>query len=209
MSRPKLNYKIYNGKNIKKLFENTGLYTLTILFSCGIIIGAAIINHDNMMTEKIKEFSDTYILTKSGQGISEIFLNSVISNSVFLFVNLFLSFSLIGYPIIIWIPFLKGLGIGSICGYLYSIYKFSGFGFSILTIFPGAIVSTFALISACNSACVYSKNAYSKAILGKGQFEKGETRFYIIKQMIYFIICAASSLIDSIFSFIFSRFFEL
>ncbi len=206
MSRSKSNYKVYNGKKIKELFKNSRVFMLTLLFAIGIIIGA-------MCTETniIKELNihiKSYMITKAGQGILELFCNSMISNIVFMGLTVFLAFSLIGYPLIIWIPFLKGLGLGVVCGFMYVNYKLSGFGYSILTIIPGATMSTFALISACNYSCEYSKNAYLKSVIGKGQFEKDETKIFITRQIILSIICAFSSMIDSILSFAFLRLFE-
>ncbi len=209
MSRSKLNYKVYNGKSIKIMFENSRIYILAIIFSAGIFIGALSINSGSVIIDKISNIIDSYTILKAGQGITENFLNSFASNFLFIAVNLFFAFSLIGYPFIFWIPFLKGLGIGSVCGFLYSVYKLIGLGYSLFTVIPGALVSTFALLSACNNSCEYSKNAYLKAVIGKGQFEKGETKIFLIRQLIFMGICAISSFIDAIFSFIFLRFFEL
>lgn len=209
MSRSKFNYKVYNGKTLKKMIVNSRIYFLAFIFSIGILIGAVSINGDSDIVDKLSGIINSYTILKSGQGVAENFLVSLSSNFLFIGTNLFLSFSLIGFPIIFWIPFLKGLGLGSICGYLYSVYKFSGLGYSLLMVFPGAIVSTFALISACNIGCEYSKNAYLKAITGKGQFEKGETKLFLIRQIVFICICILSSLIDAVFTSVFLRFFEL
>ncbi len=208
MSRSKINYKIYNGKSLKSFIENIRIYFLSLMFSAGIIIGAICLNDNNSISDSIKSYSESYMILKSGQGISDIFFNSIIANLFFYLLNLFLSFSLIGYPFIFWIPFLKGLGIGTVFGYLYTTYRINGFGYCFLTLFPGLIVSMFSLISACNKGCDYSKNAYLKAINGKGQFEKSETKIFLFGQMIFACICFGSSIIDAVFSFIFLRFFE-
>ncbi len=204
----KLKYKVYNGKSIKELLGNSKLIILSLMFSAGIIIGAISLNN-NYISERANNIIDSFILLRSEQGILQVFFSSFLSNFIFLSINIFLAFSLIGYPLVIWIPFFKGIGIGLFCGYLYSVYGFSGFGFSFITIFPGAIVSTFALISACNQSGEYSVKAYLKAIKGKGQFEKGETKYYLLRQFIYILIVAFSSFIDAIFSNFFLRFFEL
>lgn len=209
MSKSKYNYKVYNGKAIKKLLENSRVYMLTALFALGIIIGALSINNESIIIEKLTSLIDSYTLLKSGQGIIENFCNSLTVSAVFFAVNLFLGFSLIGYPFIMWLPFLKGMGIGTVCGYLYSVYKLSGLGYSLLIIYPGAIVSTLAFILACNDSCEYSKNAYMKAILGRGQFEKDETKIYLIRQTIFLGISGISAIIDALFSTGFSRFFEI
>lgn len=207
MSKSKLNYKVYNGKTLKSFVENIRIYVISTLFSIGLIVGATCFDNKTIL-DNLKIYLEDYMILRAGQGISDIFFNSVISNLFLMVLNLFLSFSLIGYPLIIWIPFLKGLGIGSVCGYMYMIYKFSGFGYCILTIFPGAFVSTYALICACNFGCEYSKNAYLKAISGKGQYENDETKIFLIRQIIMIGICAVSSAIDTLFSYVFLRFFE-
>lgn len=209
MSSSKYNYKVYNGKLIKKALENSRVYFLEVLFSIGIIIGAAAINNDFEVTEKLSSIIDSLILLKNGQGFIHNFCNSLTICIFLMAVNLFLGFSLIGYPFIIWLPFMRGMGIGMVSGYLYSVYKLSGLGYSVLIIYPGAVVATFSFILACNASCEYSKNAYAKAIKGRGQFEKGETAVYIMKTLILTGIGAASALIDALTAAAFSRFFEI
>lgn len=207
MSKSK--YKVYNGKGIKKFLKNSRIYMLTVLFAVGIIIGAVSIHSDSEIIESLRTVIDSYTLLKSGQGIKENFFNSLAVNSIFFAGNLFLSFSLIGYPFIMWLPFMRGLGIGTVCGYLYSVYRLSGLGYSLLVIYPGAIVSTFAFSLACNESCEYSKNAYSKAVLGRGQFEKNETQVFLIRQAMFFGVSAVSAIIDAMLSACFSGFFEI
>ena len=61
MSRSKLNYKIYNGKNIKALFEYKRTLILSLLFSAGLIIGAIMLDKESLVTDNICE----YILKKT------------------------------------------------------------------------------------------------------------------------------------------------
>ncbi|MBQ8016029.1 MAG: stage II sporulation protein M [Clostridia bacterium] len=209
MSKSKFNYKVYNGKSIKKLLQNSRIYLLTSLFAAGIIIGAISIHKDSLIIEKLTSLIDSYAILKAGQGITANFCNSLTVNAIFAAFNLFLGFSLIGYPLIIWLPFLRGLGIGGVCGYLYSTYRLTGLAYSLLIIYPGAIVSTFAFMLACNDSCEYSKNAYLKSISGRGQFEKNETKVFIIREALFFAVSGVSAIIDALFSAGFSRFFDI
>ncbi|MDD7194784.1 MAG: stage II sporulation protein M [Clostridiaceae bacterium] len=209
MSRSKYNYRVYNGKVIKKALENSRIYFLTSFFSIGIIIGATAINNDFEVTEKLSAVIDSFIVLRSGQGILHNFCNSLTINSLFIASNLFFGFSLIGYPFIMWLPFLRGMGIGMVSGYLYSVYKLTGLGYSVLIIYPGAVVATFSFILACNASCEYSKNAYAKAVRGRGQFEKDETGVFVMKQLVLLGISAVSALIDAMTAAAFSRFFEI
>lgn len=209
MSKSKYNYKVYNGKAIKKLLENSKTYALSVLFAVGIIIGAAVINNDSELFQKISEITESFVSARSQQGIIENFCNSFAACAIFMLLNVFFAFSLVGYPFIIWLPFMRGMGIGVVTGFLYSVYKITGLGYCILTVYPGAIVSTVAFILACNESCDYSKNAFSKAIRGRGQFEKDETKIYLIRQVVLTAVCAVSSVIDAVFSSAFSGFFEI
>lgn len=209
MSKSKYNYRVYNGKAIKKMLENSRIYFLSGMFAIGIIIGAAAIKGDSVIISKIAELTESFTATRTQQGIIENFCNSLSVSAVFLAGDLFLGFSLIGYPLLMWLPFFRGMGLGIVSGYLYSAYKMLGLGYSVLIIYPGAIVSTFAFILACSDSCEYSKNAFAKSIRGRGQFEKDETKVYLIRHLIFLGICAASALIDALFSVAFSRFFEI
>lgn len=207
MSRSK--YKIYNGKSLKKIFENSRVFLITAMFVFGSIAGSAIIESDTIITERISLLFDTYSSIRAEQGIINNFFNSFAINGLFIIVNIFLGFSLIGCPFLTVLPVLKGLGIGAVCGYLYSSFKLTGFGYSVLMIYPGAIVSVFAFIVACNDSFEYSRNAYLKAIKGRGQLEKDETRVYLTRQLVFLGISAVSSCIDAVFCEIFSRFFQI
>ncbi len=209
MSKSKYNYKVYNGKALKKLFENSRMYLLLFLFVAGLVAGALSNNNVSEISDKIAETAKSFIASKDRNGFIDIIINSFLSNGLLMIINIFLAFSLIGYPLIIWLPCVKGIGLGAVAGYLYSAYKITGLGYCILTIFPGAVVSTVALIIACNDCCDYSKNAFMKSLRGRGQYEKDETKIFLIRQLIMIGICFISSFVDSAFSVMFSRFFEI
>lgn len=210
MSRSNYKYRVYNGKVIKDILKNSKNYFLAFLFILGILFGALFIKQGNEKTfEGIEEIVTAYIQAKTGQGMLQIFLSSAFVNVFFTLINIFLGFSLIGYPLIIWLPFLRGLGLGVFSGYMYSFYKIAGLGYCAFLIYPGAVISAFAFILACCDSGDYSKNAYEKSIRAKGQFEKDETKIYLFRQLIYFAVCLCSSLIEALFTAGFSRLFEI
>ena len=205
----KLKFKVYNGKSLKIFFENSRIYLLISMFIFGLVSGARVHNSESEITNKIINLFDNYIFQKSGQGMLTDFCDSLSINALFFIMNLFFAFSLIGIPFIIVLPMLKGFGLGCFCGYLYLTYRLTGLGYSILTVYPGAIVSSLAFILACNDSCNYSRNAFQKSLKGKGEFEKDETRVYLTRQLVFLGICAVSSAIDAIADALFSGFFEI
>ncbi len=205
----KLKYKVYNGKSLKKLLENSRIYLIIILFIFGLTAGASVLKSESEITEKIAVLFENYIYQKTGQGMPENFFNSLACNAVFFILNLFFAFSLIGTPFIIALPMLKGFGLGCFCGYLYSSFALTGLGYGLLTVYPGAVVSVLSFILACNDSCEYSKNAFLKSIKAKGQYEKDETRVFLTRQLVFSGICAVSSAIDSVTYSLFSGLFEI
>lgn len=206
----KLKYGVYNGKRIKNIIENSRLYFLTAFFIIGLIIGAFSVKTDSEgISGSLKQLVESYTELRGEQGIAANFCNSLAVNGFFVALAFFFGFSLIGYPFLMLLPMIKGMGIGIVSGYLYSTYKFLGLGYSLLIIYPGALISVFAFILACGNSCEYSKNAYAKAIQGRGQFEKDETKIFAFRQLITFALCAVGSVADALFSAMFSGFFEL
>lgn len=205
----KLKYRVYNGKSLKKILENTRVYLLILMFIFGLTAGAGVIKSDTGIYDNIISLFENYLNHKSGQGILLNFCNSLSVNILFYLINIFFSFSVIGIPFIISLPMLKGFGLGCFCGFLYSTYRLTGLGYSLLTVYPGAIVSTLVFILACNDSSEYSKNLFLKSIKGKGNYEKDETRVYLTRQLVFSGICAVSSAIDSVSYALFSGFFEI
>ena len=56
MVKKKMNYMIYNGKSLKKYFENSKIQMLTLLFSIGTTVGSITVNNNTLMSDKINNF---------------------------------------------------------------------------------------------------------------------------------------------------------
>ncbi len=209
MSKSKFNYGVYNGKALKKLLDNSRIYFLAAAFAIGIFTGAVILKHNSETAEKISEIAEQFIFTRTQQGIGDNFFDSLLVSLIFSGVCLFFSFSLAGYPLLIWMPFLRGMGLGAISGYLYSAYKLTGLGYCVLTVYPAALISSFSFIIACNDGCEYSKNAFAKAVRGRGQFEKDETKIFLTRQIIFAAVCLVSAIVDAVFAALFSGLFKI
>lgn len=209
MSKSKLKYGVYNGKVLNKLLENSRLYFLAALFAAGIFLGALLVKCDSELSAKIINIAESFSLNRSQQGIGENFADSFAVGLIFNALSVFFSFSLIGYPFIIWLPIVRGMGLGAYSGYIYAVHKLTGLGYCVLTVYPAAIISTFSFLLACNDGCEYSKNAFAKAIKGRGQFEKDETKIFVTRQMIFLAVCAASAAVDAVFTALFSGLFKI
>ncbi len=207
MGKSKYKYKVYNGKYIKDMLENSRVIFLVVFFIIGIIVGASAIKNNGEMNDKIKYIISNFAMQRAGQGMFDNFFNSLLVNLVFVFLSVFLGFSLIGYPLIMLLPFIRGTAIGAVSGYLYLEYKLMGLGYSFLMIYPSSVLCMVAMIIIFNESCEYSHNAYMKAIAGRGQFEKDETKLFLVRQIIFSAVVAVSALIDALSVELFSGFF--
>lgn len=209
MSKSKLNYGVYNGKVLKKMLDNSRVYFLALLFAAGVFAGAFLLKSDSELSSRIIGIAETFSLKRGQQGIAENIIDSFSVSLLFNLLSVFFSFSLIGYPLIMWLPIMRGMGLGAYSGYIYSVYNFTGLGYCVLTVYPAAVISTFSFLLACNDGCEYSKNAFAKAIKGRGQFEKDETRIFLTRQLLFIAVCAASAVLDSLVTALFSGLFKI
>ncbi len=209
MGKSEYKYKVYDGKIIKEMLENSRVFVLLLLFAGGITVGAISLRKDSQLIAQIQSIVSSFALQRSEQGGVQIFLSSMMTNVIFVLSAVLFSFSIIGYPFILMLPFARGLAVGAVGGYLYTAYRFTGLGYCILMIYPGAILSVAMLLLVFNECCEYSKNVYSKSILGRGQFEKNETRYFLVRILIFTAISASGALADAAGATLFSRFFNL
>lgn len=209
MGKSEYKYKVYDGKIIKEMFENSRVFMLILIFTGGIIVGAAALKKDNQLISQIQSLVSSFALQRIEQGRLQIFLNSMLVNSIFAMSAAFFSFSVIGYPFIMILPFVRGLALGAVGGYLYTAYKFTGLGYCVLMIYPGAILSAATLFLVFNECCEYSKNVYLKSIFGRGQFEKNETRYFLMRLLVFTAVSASGALADAVSAALFGRFFNL
>lgn len=201
----KSKYKVYNGKRIKGILAESKIDFFLILFIIGLIAGAFSAGKAEMMKNVVVQF----LQFRKAAGFSQLLFNSAAVNLAFIIISAFLGFSLIGSPEIYCLLFIRGLGTGALCGYLYSEYGLSGIGYSLLTMLPSMLIFVYSLMMSCKDSSEYSQNAYSKAIKGRGHFENGETKIYLVRQLIYIIIAMFGAVIDSVFALFFSRFFSV
>ena len=96
MGKSGYKYKVYNGRAIKEVFENSRVIILIVIFAIGIIIGAKGINSgETEHYDKIKDLLGSFALNRAGQGISVNFIDSLTGVGVYSAASLFLAFSLI------------------------------------------------------------------------------------------------------------------
>lgn len=204
----------YNGTYVnkvgKKLLGNYRIMMLLALFAAGIVVGARIINSENSeITDYLVDVFKSYTLQRSRQKLISSFCHSLLSVAVYTLGAYLLGLCVIGAPAILAVPFVKGLGLGIVMGYLYSAYAWKGVGYAVLIVFPGALISAFSLILCCSESFIMSLGLFSLIKGNKAPMISDFFKAYNIRYFVFLIISVFSALVDSVLAKAFGSLFGL
>ena len=90
----------YARKALKNIIENSKIYLLAFLFVSGLIIGAVSGNTQTEISQKIAEITTSFVYSRNQNGMTELVINSFLSNGLLLFLNVFLAFQYFLYLLI-------------------------------------------------------------------------------------------------------------
>lgn len=143
------------------------------------------------------------------QGMADAFIASFASAFIFLLILFLSGLSLWGSCVSAFIPFIKGYGYGLSIGCLYIKYGISGILYNLLVILPGAFLSCAVICAASQEAaisswrflCQFRKKLVSESanLLMKN---------YLMAMLWLLFLSAFSSLVDMLFSVLFSWMFS-
>lgn len=192
---------------IKRFEFNWLLYFLVLIFFSGLIFGSVSIkNPENIIDQRIIDFYSEYLHNKNGLSIVLIFLYTLLISFVPVMISFFVGLCAVGIPFISAVPFVVGIIIGIISGYLYESYLLKGLGYCATIVFPSATVACSGIIMSCKESILMSRNMLSLLAMGRGQHNR---RFsdYCIRYLIYTALCMLSALIQAVMYNIFSGLF--
>ncbi len=193
------------GKN-NKIF-----ILLTFLMLASMIFGSVFIGTANLEFLKKVDFlflSDIKIRFES-TGIDILISSFASLFFAFLIIQL-AAFSCWGALAIPIITIFKGLSFGISSGYLYLIYGLKGIAFYILILLPGVFVSSVATILISAHSIKFSSKIANKILRSKITSEDigANLKMHFKKSGYALFLLLISSLLDTAFAAMFSRFFE-
>jgi len=201
--------KIGRSEILESISANKSLLFIFGLFILSLFCGAVIIKSANeTVSNFVKSILDSYISKRSVNSFFIIGFNSCLSILPYYLSLFILGGSVAGTflsPIVI---ILRGLGNGLIMGFLYKIYALQGIAFSALIIVPSALVSALALILCARESFCFSIMFVRAVSPGSGAVNlSNDFRIYCLRYLFLLVILLVSSLLDSILSIAFLRFF--
>ena len=186
------------------------LTLIALLLLSGMIFGTFCVGFAEENTiESLDFLFASNFKVRSQQSLFEIFSTSLTSSFVFVALMTLLGLSVWGILAIPAVPFFRGFGLGLTAGFLYSNYGIKGFLYHLIVLLPGVIISSVAILIHARESLVFSARLMSK-ILPKGNIDRlwERTKLYFLRTGYVLIILAASSLVDMLFTMLFSGYFN-
>ncbi|MBR6408113.1 MAG: stage II sporulation protein M [Clostridia bacterium] len=153
----------------------------------------------------ISAIAEEYVLSKPSETIPQTFFSSFASLSPYILAVFLLGFCALGTPLVPAAAALRGIGLGAMLGHMYSVHGMKGMIFSLLIIIPPAIISLSALLLSCREAMHFSSRMFSCFLSNSSRPEKiPDMKRYCLKFIIFFFMIVAASLVDCLFTLLFS-----
>lgn len=202
---------LYYSKNrVSQLPIRREILMFSILLLSGLLIGVLVAKNGNeSILAQVSRMFDSFYSVRENQSIGASVINSLKVSCAFWLINILFGLCIIGIPFVTAIPVIRGLGIGLVTGYIYSIYGIKGIGYCFLIIFPGALISFIALIYAVSDSFKMSLYTLSSCVNSgapKGGAEK--IKIFAVRQIFYLMLFAVSAFIDGIVNKLFAGVFN-
>ncbi len=200
----RINYYYKNNEQNKSLYLRHLIFLL--IFTAGLTAGSLVIRREygNLLSELLSLY-ENYIGIKAGERPLINFSNSLLK-SVFILITAYAAgLCAVGTPIIYSLPLINGIGIGTISAYMYRTFSLKGIGYCALTLYPGKIVNTVVMITACTFSAIMSSEMLKNLTVGE---ENPSFKQYNIRFLILLIFTIFASLIDTLLNSLFAGYFN-
>lgn len=200
-----IDLKILKDKT-DKIFQNRKIVIPSIIAISGIFFGSFNAKGEGLLYKKITDIFINVLFSNEIK-ISQEFFNSLIIPMIIFFLEFVLGMSIIGTLIINVLPFCYGYLIGQITYFLYSTYSLKGLAYSVLILFPYAVITMLAIIMNCMTSIKLSQSLLG-SVLKSGKNCFFEFKEYSICLLKYFIILLIGVVIKTVLSYFLSGFFN-
>lgn len=188
--------------------EKNSFFILIVgIMTGGVLIGSIAFCGMSSPTNNLSFIANGFIEKRSNTDFANLLLNTFLSSTGQLFIMFILGFWAVAQPIELFLPLLKGLGLGASLAQIYASTGSKGFLIILLLIIPYTLVFVFAIVIAIREAFKLSNIFAKKAFYDTNtDGMKKITKLYCQKFCILEIIIVIASLIDCLCTFLFSRF---
>lgn len=190
------------------ILQNGSLLVLAALLLLGMVCGALLVKGEFLTVLRLDEMVKGFTSARQNQGFFVTCLASFLGILPFMALSIFLGLSSVGAPFIVLLPFVRGLGLGMISGFLYANMGLSGVAFAALILTPVNFLSSLAVILSCRQSLKLSVSLFGVVRPESPYLDLWPIcREFLYRQGRYAMLLLASVLLDGILSTAFMRFF--
>ncbi len=200
----RINYYCKSDANDKSLLLRHLIFLS--LFAAGLTAGSLIIRKEygNLLSELLSLY-ENYVGIKAGERPLINFSNSLLKSIFTLMIAYSAGLCAVGTPIIYSLPLISGIGIGTISAHMYRTFSLKGIGYCALTLFPGKIINTVVMITACTFSTVMSTKMLKNLTIGE---ESMNFKQYNLRYLILLVFSVTASLADTLLNSLFAGYFN-
>ena len=192
------------------LKDNRLFVIFSSLMIFGFLIGCALVGQGTTsFSSQISDWFFKYRSVRQSTTFLTVIWQSFAASAVYLAADYLFGLCFYGCAGAAVLPFLKGLGLGSVCGFLYRTYSASGVAFSALTVVPVGLISSLILVLASRESFLYSVGSAS-VYLGRPAGANYSINFkrYHLHYLFYFLMQLIAAGADGVVSLVFGRGFS-
>lgn len=171
----------------------------------GILSGVLLEIITEYVNKSSASYFEAYISQTLNKSVIENLAGYFIYNFGFIFFSFIMGLCSIGSIFLIPVPFFKGIGIGALCGYIYSSYMFKGMIYCTVLVFPASLILFISIILACNESYYMSKDINSKLNSGIESSYGLQMNMYYLRYAVIFAVFTVSALMYSLSVYLFGK----
>jgi len=189
--------------------KNNVLIVLAMIFIAGVAAGTFMARiADGETTSAIFRMVNGFIESRRDTAMMRNVIFTSSSSLAFVAALFVCGFCAISQPVVVLIPFLRGLGFGFSSAAIYMSYGMSAAGFLGLLIVPDMLISTIAILLCCRESLRLSGNFWR--MMHKNTTEEDyPIKIYIARYVVAAVLCVLSAFLESALHFAFANHFVL
>ncbi len=168
------------------------------LFGLGLFLGAQMAQGDAPGWQaQLVELLRFQRLNRLEQSFFGNALGYFFADVLFLLASYLFGLCAAGLPMVLALPVLRGLGLGAVSGGLFLQNGLNGLGYSILVLYPSAVISMLIMLAACKESMLMSGDMLLIAT-GKSDCVESSWRMFNARYLVLLLLSILAALLDAI-----------
>jgi len=179
------------------------------LYAVGLFLGAKTAGHASAGWQaRLLELLRAQRLNRAGLSAFGSALGYFGTDILFMLAAFLLGLCAAGLPFLLLLPVLRGLGVGVVSGWLYMTCGLPGVGYSVLVLYPAAVVSVLTMLAYCKESMLMSGDML--LILNNKQDRmESSLRLYVTRYLVLMLVSVLAAALDALCFAAFAGIFEI